>query len=151
MSYELWIALIFALLVIASLAFYAGKLLFALNKQSKNQLAMRQQRVDSITESVQVIAMAMEQQQCNLSEGAIRLVNLLHSLPVKDVPDCQIQFPALYELYDLVKDLPTHEERKALTRQVRKEQDDEREEHESRLETAILKEIAPLKSFQIAI
>ena len=143
----LLIAFIAALFVILPLAFYAGRLLSQLNAQNKRQEQVRKVRLDKIEESVQVIALAIEQQQCNLSEGAIRLVNLLESAPVIPAIKCQQHYPALYELFVLVRDLPTHEARDALPKQERRQQDKQREEHEARLESSILKEVANLKSY----
>lgn len=148
MSMVMWVALLIGAAIIAGLGFYAGTLLFRLKEQNQRQQHARQQRIDTITESIQLIAKAIEQQQCNLSEGAIRLINLMESLPVKDVPDCQQDFPALYELYEQVRHLPTHAARDALDKKTRREQDKVREEHEARLESRILKEIAPLKEYR---
>lgn len=134
-----------AFLVIAGLAYYAGTLLFQLKQQRKKQNIARQARIANIMESVQTIALAVEQQQCNLSEGAIRLVNLLDSLPVSAPPNCQRDYPSLYALFVEVRDLPTHEERNALDKAVRASQDKAREEHEVKLESSILKEIAQIR------
>ena len=143
------VALVLAFAVIIPLAFYAGKLLFQLKQQTKRQNAVRQQRINTMVESIQTISMAMEQQQCNLSEGAIRLVNLIESLPVVPAHDCQQHYPALYELYLEVRHLPTHEARAALPKQERQVQDQQREEHESRLESRILKEVTLLRAFSV--
>lgn len=140
-------ALIAGLVIVAALAFYAGKLLFQLKLQVRKQDAVRRERIDNMIESIRTISMAVQQQQCNLSEGAIRLVNLLESLPVKDVPDCKKDYPFLFELFELVKDLPTHDARKTLPKSERIAQDKIREEHEARLETGILKETLKLKEF----
>lgn len=93
--------------------------------------------------------MAMEQQQCNLSEGAIRLVNLLHSLPIETPPNCEREYPSLYALFVQVRELPTHETRRNMSPQLRTEQDEAREEHEARLESSILKEVASLRQFSV--
>ena len=147
MSNTLFILLGIALLIVGALAFYAGKLLFQLKQQTQKQQRVRQKRIADITESIQTIAAAVEQQQCNLSEGAIRLIRLLEALPVKDVPDCKALYPSLYELFTHVKELPTHQDRKQLTREVREQQDTQREEHEARLESKILEEVKQLKGF----
>ena len=143
------IALTVAFLIIAGLAFYAGKLLFQLRRQTQNQQRIRANRIANIVESIETIAHAVEQQQCNLSEGAIRLVNLLESLPVKNPPKCAQDYPALYELFCLVRELPTHENRARLSREVRIKQDSEREEQEARLESKILAEVTSLRNFNI--
>jgi len=135
-----------ALLIIGSLAFYAGKLLFQLKRQKQAQQKARQDRVVRIMESVHTIALAVEQQQCNLSEGAIRLVNLLDSVPVASPPNCQRDYPNLYNLFLAVRELPTHQQRKALAPEVRAQQDQNREEQEAKLESAILKEMVMIRS-----
>ncbi|MCC2616913.1 DUF2489 domain-containing protein [Aestuariibacter halophilus] len=137
-----------ALCIVLPLAFYAGKLLHQLRAQTVRQNAVRTARLANLTESIQTIALAMQQQQCNLSEGAIRLVNLLEALPLATPPNCQSDYPALYALYLEVRDLPTHDARKALPRNERQAQDRVREEHEARLESAILTEIQPLTQRQ---
>ena len=138
-----------ALFVIAVLAFYAGSLLFKLRTQQQLRSKKTQKRIDSIIQSIQTIAKALEQQQCNLSEGCIRLFHLLEALPVTNKPDFSQQFTGLYSLYEQVKELPTHEHRKAQTKRETKQQDLQREELEAQLETQILKDVMVLKNFSI--
>lgn len=140
-----WLIIV-GLAIVSGLAFYAGRLLFLLKQQKHNAEQVRQQRISNILDSVHTIAQAMQQQQCNLSEGSIRLGYLLKAMPLRDPCDFQAQYPALFELFDLVKDLPTHEARKALKRQQREQQDELREAHEARLESAILKEVTQLQT-----
>lgn len=139
----------FAVLIIAGLGFYAGKLLWQLKQQNKRQALARQKRIDSITESIQVIAKAMEQQQCDLSEGCIRICNLLPAIPSENLPDYSKLYPAIYELYGKVADMPTHKEREQLAKKERMKQDLQRAEWEAELETAILPEVTQLKSFTV--
>jgi hypothetical protein len=143
-----------AFIVIASsivviLAFYAGSLIFKLRAQRKVRNQKTQQRVDNISESIQTIAKALEQQQCNLSEGCIRLFHLLEALPVKDKPDFSQQFTGLYSLYEQVKDFPTHDVRKSQSKSETKQQDLQREELEAQLEYQILKDVSVLKTFAV--
>lgn len=141
--------LIVALSIVASLGFYAGSLLFKLKRQQQIRNLKTQLRIDNISQSIQTIAMAMEQQQCNLSEGCIRLYHLLEALPIENKPNFSEQFSALYSLYEQVKDLPTHEARKAQSKRNTKIQDLRREELEAQLESQILREISVLKSFKV--
>ena len=138
-----------ALSIVAGLAFYAGSLMFKLRTQQQIHNQRTQQRIDNISQSIQTIANALEQQQCNLSEGSIRLFHLLEALPVKDKPDFSQQFKGLYSLYDQVKDLPTHKARKAQTKRETKQQDLQREEWESQFESQILNDVSVLKTFAI--
>jgi hypothetical protein len=141
------IVILLALFIIAGLAFYAGSLLFKLRNQKLIQQQNIRNRIDNMTESIQTIAKAMEQQQCNLSEGCIRLFHLLEGLPLVNRPDFPQQFPGLYTLYAQVKDLPTHQDRKEQGKRETKRQDTQREELESQLESQILNEMSVLKEF----
>jgi len=143
------VLLLVALSVVAALAFYAGSLLFKLRIQQQLRNQKTQQRVDNILQSIQTIAKTLEQQQCNLSEGCIRLFHLLEALPIKNKPDFSQKFVGLYSLYDQIKDLPTHEARKSQTKKETKQQDLQREELEAQLETQILNDVSVLKTFTI--
>jgi hypothetical protein len=143
------VILLVAFAVVAVLAFYAGSLLFKLRAQQQLRNEKTQKRVDNISQSIQTIAKALDQQQCNLSEGVVRLFHLLEALPIKDKPDFSQQFKGLYSLYAQVKDLPTHEARKEQTKKVTKQQDLQREELEAQLESQILKEVSVLKTFAV--
>jgi hypothetical protein len=136
-----------ALVIITVLAFYAGSLLFKLRHQKALQESRRIARAKSIIQSIQTIAMAMSQQQCNLSEGCIRLTHLLESIPEKNKPNYRQQFPGIYSLYAYVKDLPTHDARKQLSKLARNTQDSDREDKEAQLEPLILKDVEAILAF----
>ena len=141
--------LIVAICVVAGLTFYTALLLFKLKVQLKLRDQKTKKRIDNISESIQTIAKALDQQQCNLSEGCIRLFHLIEALPVKNKPDFSLQFLGLYSLYHKVKDLPTHEVRKSQTKMETRQQDLQREELEAQLESQILKDVSVLKNFVI--
>lgn len=134
-------------LIILALGVYAGKLMFLLQTQRQTQQRARQARIDSMVQSIQTIAFAMQQQQCNYSEGAIRICRLLESLPLDPLPDFANSYPNIHKLFDKVKDLPTHEARQALSKKERRAQDAAREQHESELESVMHDEIERLKTF----
>lgn len=136
-----------AALVIAGLAFYAGRLLFLLKRQNQRQYEAKQKRIDNITESIKTIALAMSQQQCDLSEGAIRIYRLLEALPLDPRPDYDTQFPQLRELFLKVVGFDTHEARQALDKRERRRQDKAREEIEAEYESRILPELEKITTF----
>ena len=138
-----------ALSIIAGLVFYAGCLVFKLRTQQKLRKQKTQQRIDKISQSIQTIAKALEQQQCNLSEGCIRLFHLLEGLPIKNKPDFSQQFIGLYSLYEKVKDFPTHDVRKSQSKIETKRQDLQREELEAQMESQILNDLSVLKKFTV--
>ncbi len=144
----MWTGLAIAgLVVILGLGFYAGRLLFQLKQQNQRQQRAREQRTVTIVESIQVIVKAMLQQQCELSEGAIRLCNLLDALPLSSPPDYSQQYPSLYELFHKVSGFAILEARAQLPKSERMRQDVAREQIESEYETAVLKELPALQSY----
>ena len=61
-----------------------------------------------------IIAKAMQNGDCNHSEGVIRLSMLLLPFGQSLQP-----YQAMYALYNIVKEMPTHEARKALLKKER--------------------------------
>jgi len=136
-----------ALLIIIGLGFYAGKLLFLLKQQKSRQEAARQSRIANITDSIIVIAKAMDQQQCDLSEGVIRIVNLLNALPIKAPPDFKAKYPHIHALFTEVSGFAILEARQQLPKSERKKQDIAREQIESEYESKVLAELPPLQAY----
>lgn len=137
----MWIYLLLALglLIIVGMAAYAVKLLRALKSQKQALENARLARVKRLKESIEIIAWAMQNGDCNLSEGAIRLKMLLDPLGLKITT-----YPALAELYDVVKEMPTHQARKELKKNERMRLDLTRESTEADLESKILLELNQL-------
>nr|WP_255555703.1 DUF2489 domain-containing protein [Enterovibrio paralichthyis] len=137
--------------IILGLAGYAGWLLAKLRQQTKMQeKAMNEaikQRNLKIIESVDVIAMATLQEQCDLSEAAIRLYMIMDHLQGDKRVDFPTRFPALYELYDVVKDMPRGDARKQIEKRDRMRFDMERMKAESRLQQAIHTELEEILAF----
>ena len=133
--------------IIAGLAFYAGRLLFLLKKQNQRQSAAKQKRILNITESINTIALAMSQQQCDLSEGTIRIYRLLEALPLDPRPDYDSQFPQLSALFLKVIGFDTHEARMALDKRERRRQDRARGEIEAEYESKLLPELEKITTF----
>lgn len=140
------LGLIGAIIIIA-LGVYAGKLLFLLKQQNIRQQNARNKRIESMVQSIQTIAFAMQQQQCNYSEGAIRICSLLRALPIENIPDYSTTFPALHALFRKVEPFATHAERDALSKVEKRSQDKLREQFESEAESDIQEEIERLKEF----
>ena len=70
-------------LILLGLAVYAGTLMARLKRQQEMQQHAIAARNERILESVRVIAHAVRDGQCDYSEGAIRLTNLLDALQIK--------------------------------------------------------------------
>ena len=137
-------------LILLGLAVYAGTLLARLKRQRDMQQQAIAARNERILDSVRVIAHAVRDGQCDYSEGAIRLTNLLDALQIKERRVFASEFPGLYSLYEKVKEMPTHEARRALKRNEVMKMDLERSGYEAELEAQILKDVAQLKDFQLS-
>lgn len=137
-------------LILLGLAVYAGTLMARLKRQQEMQQHAIAARNERILESVRVIAHAVRDGQCDYSEGAIRLTNLLDALQIKGGHAFTTEFSGLYGLYEKVKEMPTHEARRALKRNEVMKMDLERSGYEAELEAQILEDVARLKDFQLS-
>lgn len=96
-------------------------------------------RYQSIIESIDIIARAMLSEQCDLAEGVLRLKPLLDVLGKK-----LSAFSAMWELYQVVENMPILDERKNLKRNERMRFDLEREAKEAELAEQIKVELQQL-------
>lgn len=137
--------------IILGLAIYAGYLLAKLRDQTQQQQALITkaivQRNLKIIESVDVIALAALQQQCDLSEAAIRLYMIMDHLQGEMKIDFAIRYPALFELYDVVKDMPRGDARQQILKKERMQLDLVRVKAEARLVDAINHELDDILIF----
>ncbi|NUZ12139.1 DUF2489 domain-containing protein [Pseudoalteromonas sp. McH1-7] len=151
-----WIvALFIGAVIIAGLAFYAGKLLWQLKVQ-KEKIAKhreekaieleksRQQRNSKIADSVNLIARAMKEKQCEYSEGCLRVWVLISQYSFDNEVDLQLDYPGVYQMYEEVKEMPTHDARKKYSKKEIYKMDSQRWRAEERLESEILKDCEKL-------
>jgi len=150
---EYWLAaLVVAVIIIASLAFYAGKLLKQLSAQKKAQqqaeLAHQQalaKHDHKVLASVKIIVRAMQEEQCDFSEGCWRLSVLLDSLKLSS--ELSQQFPAIYKLYNEIKHLSILEDRKQLDKKQRMKQDYQRITLEAQYHSKIVSDLDLLQQY----
>ncbi len=130
MTPTLWILLGLAALVILTLAVYAALLWRRVFQQQRERQEAINSRNARLFESIRDISLAMQQRQCALSEGCIRLTVLLDHLVLPDNPDFPHLYPAIHEMHERIKHMPTHDARKSFPRQAIEQMDEERERHE---------------------
>ncbi len=140
-----------AVMILLPLALYAGWLLGKLWQQRQAQHHRQQQRNQTLVDSIQTIAQAMQSGQCNLSEGVLRLHPLLEAVNQADTPQLSTHFPAMQALFEAVAAMPTHEARKNYKRNQIMKWDLERELAESRLQTEIEDELPTLLAWCSAL
>lgn len=131
---------ILAILILLSLTAYAISLCRKLHQQKQQLQQAKNAHYQRVIESIEIIAKAMETEQCGLSEGVLRLKPLLDVLGKK-----LSQFPAMWALFEVVQDMPILEARKQLKRNERMKFDLERESKEAELDTQIKSELVALR------
>lgn len=136
--------LILAAVIVAALAFYAGNLLWQLQQQTKLKQQKKAEKEQYLRDSIVLICKAMLEQQCELSEGALRLWVLLDHLVPEHKPDPVQSYPGLHRMYQVVKDMPTHKARKQQHKDLTRQQDDVRLQAEQDLKDFILADTAAL-------
>jgi len=136
--------------IIVGLASYAGYLLLQLKKQTKlqqqHQALAIEKRNANIYESVDVLCLAGIQGQCDLSEISIRVYCIMDYVQGDDRVDFEKEYPAISELYHIVKDMPRGDARQDMDKQQRMKHNLARQKAESRLNGAIIEELQTLKS-----
>ena len=139
-----WIAAVVGIVIICALAFYAGRLLGQLKQQNQRRDEALTKRNENLHESIVTIAKAMDQGQCPLSEGALRLVVLLDLRVESLEANYASRYPALHDMYERIKHMPTHEARQQYPKQEIRKMDTEREGYEQELEDVILQDVRQL-------
>ncbi len=150
---DTWLyALVFAVIIIATLAFYAGSLLrqVAKQKQHQQQAELAQQSAlashdHKVLASVLLITRAMKEEQCDFSEGCWRLSVLLDSL--KTTRELDQQFPAIFKLYNKIKHHTILDKRKELPKQQRMKEDFQRMTIEQQLHEEIVADLDLLQQY----
>ncbi|MCH8539079.1 MAG: DUF2489 domain-containing protein [Alkalimonas sp.] len=138
------IALVSGAVIIAGLSFYAGRLLWLVRAQDQAIAASKAKKNQYLIDSIVGICKAMQAEQCELSEGALRVWVLLDHLEQSDKPDPVEAYPGIYRMYDVVKDMPTHSARKRQDKAHIKQLDSIREQAEVDLKDFILADVDKL-------
>lgn len=135
--------------IIIALASYAGYLLLQLKKQKELQLKHKKLAIDkrnaNIFENVHTLCQAGIQGQCDLSEISIRVYCIMDYVQGEDRIDFDKTYPAISELYHIVKDMARGEDRQQLAKKERMQQNLTRQKAESRLTESIIEELELLK------
>ena len=148
-----WVYLaLLGIVIIGVLAAIATKLMRQLSQQKsaqtqakKAQQLAHHQHDKKIISSVIIIVRAMKEEQCDLAEGCWRLSVLLDSLKLSK--ELQLQFPAIFQLYEAIKHMPILEERKKLEKKARMKLDLERMKVEATLADDIKRDLELLHQY----
>ncbi len=135
--------------IIIALASYAGYLLLQLKKQKELQQKHQKLAIDkrnaNIFENVHTLCQAGIQGQCDLSEISIRVYCIMDYVQGENRVNFDEVYPAISELYHIVKDMARGEDRQQLAKKERMQQNLTRQKAESRLTDAIIEELKVLQ------
>ncbi|MFT5162490.1 MAG: hypothetical protein ACI9FJ_001066 [Alteromonadaceae bacterium] len=149
----LWtVAIVLGSLIIAALAFYLGRLLLLVKQGKKAQAQIHQAQINkrnkTLAESIYTIAWAMRDGQCDFSEGCLRIWVLLdHYVEQPEdgvLPTKSEVYPGIFNMYEKIKDMPTHEARKKYKKSELMVMDKQRATHETQYKPMIEGDIAKL-------
>jgi len=142
------IAFIIGALIIAGLAYYAGTLLRQVKDQNAKVAehnaklkAQQEQKNTKLADSVNLIAKAMKEKQCEYSEGCLRVWVLMSQYVFESESNIELEYPAILKMYNVVKDMPTHDARKKYSKKEIFKMDSARWKAEKDLETEIQKDL----------
>ncbi|TMS63900.1 DUF2489 domain-containing protein, partial [Pseudoalteromonas sp. S1941] len=82
--------------------------------------------------------------QCEYSEGCLRVWVLISQYSFDEEVDLQQSYPGVYQMYDEVKEMPTHDARKKYSKKEIFKMDSQRWRAEERLEAEILQDCEKL-------
>ncbi|MDV7104131.1 DUF2489 domain-containing protein [Vibrio sp. TH_r3] len=136
-------------LIILGLISYAAYLWLQVSKQKQQQSDAKNRAISkrntNIFDSVNTLCLAGIQGQCDLSEISIRVYCILDYVQGEQRIDVSKEYPALFELYDLVKDMARGDARQKLAKQDRMRQTLERQKAEARLNDEVVKNLQKLQ------
>lgn len=139
--------------IIVALSSYATYLLLKLQRQKQRQQAAHAERETiasakraQVLEDIRYIATAMIEDRCEISEGVVRIGRLFEILSLSErvAPD----YPSLFQHFELIKDHPIMEARRALPKQERMKLDLIRLKSEAALEQGISDDAKKLSDYQ---
>lgn len=122
-----WTLIITGLMAIALLSAFIARQARLLRKNRKSNdknRAFRSERRQSMVESIQVIAQAVEEDQVEYSEACLRLKGLLDHVAPELLE--QSPFRVFQEVYEQIQHMPTHRARQATDTRFIEKMDKER-------------------------
>jgi len=82
-------------------------------------LKSERERTDYISESLNIIAVSLLDDQIRIAEASIRMAVLMDNLPL--TCDAKHQFKAVFDVHEKTRHIPTHDKWKALSKSERKQ------------------------------
>ena len=119
--YIILIGLVFIISLLSTLIFSLFKKLKEQKKRELQIIEKAKEKEKYIIESLDILCKAIVQEQCEISEGCIRIRMLLVRTDMID--ETKPEYKVIEEMYQEMKDLKTHESRNELSLQERSAED----------------------------
>lgn len=135
---------VLAVLIVSGLGYYAASLLYKVRQQEQARNDVINERAENINQSIKTICEATLQQQCSISEAAVRIITLLQVHPtLSGKHDDNLKHTK--QFFKDIEHHPILENRKNTAKKVVRKLDLEREELEAKCESKILAELQWLR------
>lgn len=134
--YEILFSLIFVISLCSTCIFFLLKLQKEQRAKENEALQKAKEKESYILDSLDIITKALLQEQCEISEGCIRIRMLLISS--KMIDHLKEDYRVFEQMYQELKDLKTHKDRASLSSRERMQEDKKRFSVESEYQKSFL-------------
>lgn len=139
------------IIIIIALVIYLAIIVFKIkNQKARNKELHRilddfnAETKENARESIRIICLAVIQDQCELSEGCIRIRNLLEYFPETKF---KTEYSVIFKFYEEIKSFATHDNYKNLKLSEQFKQDKQRSKIEGKHEDDFKQSIANLRDY----
>jgi len=140
--FEILVALIFLISLLSTLIFFLAKRIQKDTDIANESIRKTREKEKFILESLDIIAKAISQEQCEISEGCIRIRMLIGRSKMLDSKKSDYQ--VFFKMYEELKDFKTHEKRNELAKQDRMQEDMKRFQIENQYHEQFLMAVTKL-------
>ncbi len=140
--FEILVALIFTISLLGTLIFFLAKKIQKDSGVLKESIKKTREKEKFILESLDIICKAILQEQCEISEGSIRIRMLLDNSKMLD--SNKSDYLLFFNMYEELKEFKTHEKRNKLSKQERMNEDIKRFKVEEKYQTDFLSTVKVL-------
>ena len=140
--FEILIGLIFLISLLGTLIFFLAKKIQHENFVVKENIKSTKEKEKFILESLDIIAKALTQEQCETAEGCIRIRMLVDRSKMLD--SSKKEYEVFFDMYEELKKFKTHEKRDLLSNQERMSEDLGRMKVEDKYHAKFLESVSVL-------
>ncbi|PIK16362.1 MAG: hypothetical protein CES88_06365 [Halobacteriovorax sp. JY17] len=137
--FEILVGLIFLISLLSTLIFFLAKRIQQQSSFAKESLKNTREKEKFILESLDIISKALIQEQCEVSEGCIRIRMLVDKSKMLD--SSKKDYEVFFNMYQELKNFKTHEKRNELSKQEIMKEDIDRFKVEEKYQAKFLEAV----------